>query len=173
MECHTVAMTNLTFDETKRAGEAAPLQTLGDAIAEHPFARGLRPEYLNVLADCAMPVRFESGDVIAREGEVANRFYLIQEGEITLEVDRPDREPIPIETVRAGEVLGWSWFFLPYHWHFTARATAPTRAIFFYGTRLREQCEKDHDLGFELAKRVSQVLMQRLGATMRQLVEHD
>lgn len=151
--------------------EQAELQKLEAMISEHPFLKGLKPEHLRVLAQCAMPVQFEPGDLIVREGDVANRFYLIQQGRIALEMERPDRDPIPIQTLGSGEVLGWSWFFLPYYWHFSARATEVTRAIFFYGTRLREHCEDDHDLGFELAKRVSQVLMQRFTATMRQLLE--
>ena len=38
-----------------------------------------------------------------------------------------------IETIEAGEVLGWSWLFPPYRWHFDARALAPVRATAFDG----------------------------------------
>ncbi|HZQ46791.1 MAG TPA: Crp/Fnr family transcriptional regulator, partial [Verrucomicrobiae bacterium] len=55
--------------------------------------------------------------------------------------------------------------------HFGARAAEPTKALFFYGTRLRQQCEADHDLGYELMKRVGQVVVQRLEATRRKLSE--
>jgi hypothetical protein len=70
-------------------------------------------------------------------------------------------------------VLGWSWLFPPYLWHFDARAVTPPKAIFFYGTRLRELCEENHDLGYELMKRVSEIVIRRLQATRRELVEHD
>jgi CRP-like cAMP-binding protein len=73
----------------------------------------------------------------------------------------------------AGDVLGWSWLFPPYLWHFDARAATPTTAIFFYGTRLRELCDENHDLGYELMKRVSEIVIKRLQATRRELVEHD
>ena len=78
---------------------------------------------------------------------------------------------MPIQTLTAGHVLGWSWLFPPYYWHFDARALEPTRAIFFYGTRLREECEQDPDLGYALMKRVTQVLINRLQATRRQILD--
>ena len=104
-------------------------------------------------------------EVVFREGETANRFYLIEEGEIVLEAAGRGDQPVVIETLGCGDLLGWSWLFPPYVWHFTARATQPTSAIFFYGTVLREYCEKNHALGFELFKRMSAVMTHRLQLT--------
>ncbi len=67
-----------------------------------------------------------------------------------------------VDTIGAGVLLGWSWMFPPYIWHFTARVAEPTNAIFFYGTILREYCEKDHSLGYNLFKRMSAVMIKRL-----------
>ena len=79
-------------------------------------------------------------------------------------------EPLLIEAIGAGDLLGWSWMFPPYVWHFTARAIEPTTAIFFYGTILREYCEKDHSLGYELLKRISAVMVKRLQAAHKQIL---
>ena len=46
---------------------------------------------------------------------------------------------VPIRTLGPGDDLAWAWLFPPYDMHFSAWAIEPTRAIFFYGTRLREQ----------------------------------
>jgi CRP/FNR family transcriptional regulator, cyclic AMP receptor protein len=131
-------------------------------IAAHPFLAGISKEHVRLLADCAIRTQFDAGQVIFREGESANRFYLIEEGEVVLEAAGTGDQQVVIETVGNGELLGWSWLFPPYAWHFTARATKPTTAIFFYGTVLREFCEKDHTLGFELFKRMSEVMTRRL-----------
>lgn len=69
-----------------------------------------------------------------------------------------------IDTIGAGGLLGWSWMMPPYKWRFTARAVEPTEAIYFAGTILREYCERDPALGFELHKRLSAVMMKRLQA---------
>jgi hypothetical protein len=55
--------------------------------------------------------------------------------------------------------------FPPYVWRFTAIAVEPLDAIFFYGTTLREYCEKDHSLGYELLKRTNLVMLRGLQAT--------
>ncbi len=137
-------------------------EKLEAAIAAHPFLVGMNERHVRLLADCAIQTHFEGGQMIFREGETANRFYLIEQGEVVLEAAGAGEQEVVIETVGSGDLLGWSWLFPPYAWHFSARATKPTSAIFFYGTVLREYCEKDHSLGFELFKRMSEVMIRRL-----------
>jgi len=144
------------------------------AVAAHPFLLGINEHHVRLLADCAIRTHYEAGQTIFREGETANRFYLIEQGEVVLEAAGAGDREIIIETVGNGDLLGWSWLFPPYVWHFSARATKPTTALFFYGTVLREYCEKDHSLGFELFKRMSQVMTRRLqGARARLLAAYS
>jgi CRP/FNR family transcriptional regulator, cyclic AMP receptor protein len=125
--------------------------------------------HIRLLTDCAMRSGFEAGHVIFREGEAANRFYLIEHGKVALESSTLG-EPVRIDEIHDGDLLGWSWLFPPYAWHFTARALEETTAIFFYGTVLRQYCEKDHSLGFELFKRMSVVMLRRLQAARQKLI---
>ena len=141
------------------------------AVAAHPFLIGVSEHHIRLLADCAIQTHFEAGQVIFLEGETANRFYLVEQGEVVLEAAGTGDKQVVIETVRDGELVGWSWLFPPYVWHFTARATKPTSAIFFYGTVLREYCEKDHTLGFELFKRMSEVMTRRLQLARTRLLQ--
>jgi CRP/FNR family transcriptional regulator, cyclic AMP receptor protein len=138
-------------------------------VAAHPFLIGIDAHHIRLLADCAMRSHFEAGQVIFREGEAANRFYLIEHGRVVLESSTLG-EPVKIEEIGDGDLLGWSWLFPPYAWHFSARALEDTTAIFFYGTALREYCEKDHSLGFELFKRMSVVMLRRLQAARQKLL---
>jgi CRP-like cAMP-binding protein len=140
-------------------------------LVDHPFLRGLEPAQLQALSANAMPVDIPAGEVIFREGDSANRFYLIHSGEVILESqDTPDGRAMVIDTIGAGGVLGWSWLFPPYYWHFEARAKKPTKATFFYGTRLREAFDADPKLAYALAFRVAEVVVQRLQATRRKLL---
>ena len=140
-------------------------------VAAHPFLLALSEHHVRLLADCAIRVAFESGQIIFREGETANRFYLIERGGIVLESTTTGGAIIAIDTISNGDLLGWSWLFTPYTWRFTARSTKPTTAIFFYGTILREYCEKDHTLGYELLKRMSEVMTRRLQLARGKLLE--
>jgi len=147
-------------------------QSLYVLIGQQPFFQGLNSHHLQLLTDSALEMKFESGQAIFAEGSPANRFYLILEGEVVLESEKEDRNVIPIQTLGPGDALGWSWLFPPYSLHFSARAVKPTRTIFFYGTRLREQCEQDHELGFQLMKRIAEVATQSLHATQQRLMEY-
>ena len=123
-----------------------PLSTL---VEQQPFFKGLTARHLQMLTASALEMQFETGRSIFQEGSPANRFYLILEGKVVLESDLEQRGVIPIQTLGPGDDLGWSWLFPPYYLHSSARALEPTKTIFFYGTRLREQCEQDHDLGYQ------------------------
>jgi CRP-like cAMP-binding protein len=145
------------------------MDALERRLAQHPFLAGLIPAQLPVLRASAMAAEFKAGEVIFRAGDPANRFYLVEEGRVTLESSAAG-SPAVIQTIGPGDVLGWSWLFPPYLWNFDARAETETRAIFLYATRLREECEQDHNLGYELMKRMSAVMLERLQATRRQSI---
>ena len=139
-------------------------------VAAHPFLIGIGAHHIRLLADCAMRSQFTAGQVIFQKGETANRFYLIERGRVALE-SSTGGEVIRIEEVGAGDLLGWSWIFPPYVWHFDARAIEPTTAIFLHGTILREYCDSDPALGYELFKRMSEVMMHRLQAARTKFSE--
>jgi CRP-like cAMP-binding protein len=145
--------------------------TLEPIIRKHPFFQGLDEPYLKLIIGCARNVRFDLDKAIFREGEPADRFYLIREGLVAVQVNVPGRGAMTLQTVGAGEVLGWSWLFAPYRWRFSARALQPTRALAFDGKCLRAKCERDHDLGYELLKRFSRTVTERLEATRLQLLD--
>jgi CRP-like cAMP-binding protein len=142
-------------------------------LAEQPFLKGMSTRQLEILVENSMMAEFKTDERMIYEGGAANRFYLILQGRVELESPVMGGDGIHIQTLGAGDVLGWSWLYPPYLWHFDARAVTPTTAIFFYGTRLRELCEENHDLGYELMKRVSEIVIRRLQATRRELAEQE
>ncbi len=140
-------------------------------LQKQPFFQDFPSRYFPTLAACAIPVEFAKGDVIFEEGDLANRFYLIESGKIRLQAERKEGGVIPLLSLEPGQVLGWSWLFPPHYWRFTAVADEPVKAIFLYGTRLRELGEQDTDFGYALMKRVSQLVIERLQDTRRKLAE--
>ena len=145
------------------------METLEAIVAEHPFMHGLSPAHVKSLCEYAMLSEFSAGETIFRQGDPANRFYLILRGTVALEACGADGARARLQEIGAGDVLGWSWLFPPYYWNFEARAIEPVKAVFFYGTRLRENCEVDHDLGYELMKRMAQVVIERLQTVRKKL----
>ncbi len=153
-----------TKTETKTKTESMTTR-----VALHPFLVGMNRTQLALLTDCAMATHFKPGQIIFHEGEPANRFYLLETGKVMLESGEGFGKPVVVETIGAGDLLGWSWMFPPYVWHFTARAVEPTEAIFFYGTILREW-ERDPSLGYQLYKRMAPVMLRRLQAARKKML---
>ena len=140
-------------------------EPMAKRVALHPFLAGMNRTHLALLTDCAIAAHFEKGQTILRKGEFAKGFYLIESGEVVIESGEESGEPVVVDSIGPGDSLGFSWMFPPYVWRFTACAVEHIDAIFFYGTTLREYCEKDHSLGYELLKRTSRVMLRRLQAT--------
>ncbi|MGD7651571.1 MAG: cyclic nucleotide-binding domain-containing protein [Verrucomicrobiales bacterium] len=140
-------------------------------IRKHRFFAGLQESDLELAAGCAANVHFPAGQHLFHEGESADHFYLLRSGRVALEMAVPGRQPVVIETLQAGDVIGWSWLFPPYLWQMDARALLAVRATAFDGKCLREKCASNHDLGYELAMRFAAILTHRLQATRLQLLD--
>lgn len=139
--------------------------------SDHAFLGGISERSLNALAACAELREYGPDNLLGREGEPADVFYLIRSGRVALEIHTPTRGSVRIQTVGSGEPVGWSWLVPPHRWQFDARATEPTQTIAIDGVALRENCEQDHELGYQLLKRLVTVVAGRLAATRLQLLD--
>ncbi len=147
------------------------MEDLGKILSEHPFLKGMDRHYIELITGCASNVKFDTGKFVFREGEEADNFYFIRYGKVALEIFTPERGPIVIDSLEGGDVLGWSWLIPPYKWKFDARTIELVRAIALDGKCLRTKCEEDHDLGYQLIKRFSHIIEQRLQSTRLQLLD--
>jgi CRP/FNR family transcriptional regulator, cyclic AMP receptor protein len=137
----------------------------------HPFLTGISERHRGIFLHGAKEQEFAPGEIIFREGEPANALFLIETGEVVLEALSPGNRRTPIQTLGAGEVLGWSWLFPPFAWHFQARATQPTRVICCDGGHLLVQAEEDPRFGYDVMRRIAQILIHRLEAARQRLVK--
>lgn len=147
------------------------METLERLLREHPFLQGMDERMIAVLVGCASNVRFEAGDYVAREGEEATKWYLVRSGQVVLEAHVPGLGAAPVGTLGENDAIGWSWIMPPYLWHFDARVVQATRAVALEGVCLRQKCDADRDLGYELMKRFLYVVQQRLVWSRLQLID--
>jgi len=145
------------------------MQSLEPILKQHSFFKNLPQKYIDFIVGCTSNAFFKPEEVILKEEESADKFYLIRSGKVAIYIDKP-RE-ITVQTIGEGEILGWSWLVPPYRYRFSAKATENTRALALDGKCLREKCEKNSDLGYELLKRIVGVLTERLEATRLQLLD--
>ncbi|HSO94131.1 MAG TPA: cyclic nucleotide-binding domain-containing protein [Candidatus Dormibacteraeota bacterium] len=147
------------------------MEGLERLLAEHRFFRDLDPAYIELLSGCAANRRFNEGTYLFHEGDPADHFYLIRTGTVALEIAGSPRGPIILQTLGVGDMLGFSWLFPPYRMQFDARAVETVVAHVFDGACLRGKADADPRLGYELMKRFSRDLLQRLQATRLQILD--
>ncbi|MBL7070745.1 MAG: cyclic nucleotide-binding domain-containing protein [Candidatus Omnitrophica bacterium] len=145
------------------------MKDLEAILKEHPFFKGLDQKHLEFIAGCGNNVAFKDGDIILKEGQDADKFYIIRQGKVAIFIAHPSS--ITIQTIKEGDILGWSWLIPPHKYRFSARALEDTRAVALDGKCLKAKCEENHELGYNLLKSLVDVLAGRLEATRIQLLD--
>lgn len=147
------------------------METLKPILRGLPIFSDLPDHFLDLLVGCARNERALAGAFLFREDESAATFYVIREGRISVELHAPGRGPLMVQTVAEGDILGWSWLFPPYTWHFDARVLSDARFVSFDGECLRNKCDADPALGYELLKRFANIMTGRIEALSLQLMD--
>jgi CRP-like cAMP-binding protein len=142
-----------------------------DGIRSHPFLKDLDEESVNALCACAESQSYAAGEYLWRQGEHAEALYLIDSGEVSLEIQVPNFGPLAIDLVGGGEVAGWSWQLPPYRLKFDARATGPVHVYALNAEALRTKSEADPRFGYELLRRVVPIISRRLDAARIKLFD--
>jgi CRP/FNR family cyclic AMP-dependent transcriptional regulator len=145
--------------------------TMAAIIGGHPFFAGLDEAALRLIAGSARRVELTDGQLLFHTGEVADRFYLIGEGRVALDIYAPRQGRHTVQTIEDGEILGWSWLIPPFEWRFDARVVEGGWGLEIDGRLIRERCAVDHDLGYEVFKRFATLIGRRLESTRIQLMD--
>lgn len=147
------------------------IRTLAETLPEHPFFEGFDAEVIELLAGCARNIHLRPDELVFRADEPAQHFYLIREGRIAIQVHELGGGSSILDTVEAGEILGFSWLVPPYRWVFDARASVDTRAVSFDAECLRAKCDADPAVGYALLTRVALIMHRRLEASRMRMLD--
>ena len=142
-------------------------------ISEHPFFRSMAPAHLGLVTKSATEAKFETNQIIFHEKEPADRFFLIESGRVALGWHTLEGKMVLVQTLGPGEVIGWSWLFPPFIWHFQARATEPTSTVVLDGGHLLVAAEENPQFGYDLMRRIAQMVITRLQASRRSRIVAD
>jgi CRP/FNR family transcriptional regulator, cyclic AMP receptor protein len=142
-----------------------------ELIADFPVLARLSPDELARLSATARTVRFGARERVFSEGQQAEGCWLIHNGRVALDVFIPGRGLVVVQTLGAGDVLGWSWLVPPYRWHFGASATKLTTATLLDTAQLRALADVDPGFGYALSRTLFEMMLQRLQATRARLLD--
>jgi CRP/FNR family transcriptional regulator, cyclic AMP receptor protein len=140
-------------------------------VAAQPFLRGLPARYVARLAGVACHISLPAQHRLFEEGGTADRFWLIDAGQVALDVLVPGQGTMILEMLGRGDVIGLSWLQQPYQWRYGAITTQPIQAVEFDAHAIRLACNLDPSFGYALLTRFMAVAAHRLQATRGRLIE--
>ena len=147
------------------------MTAIDDVLTAHPFFSGLDPDLLRRFASCSRPVEFAADATILQAGAPAECLYAITKGRVAVGVRVPGRGFQVIETLQAGDILGWSWLFEPYVWTFDAVAAKPVQAIEVGTTCIRSVLDADPAAAAVIYRSIGALMAERLASARLRLVD--
>lgn len=160
----------MTSSDLEATGSASG-EFFEDVLTRTEVFADLDAAHVTAIAGCATRISYAAGETIYREGDHADRFLILLDGHVAIDMDTVHRGVLTVHTVGPGEVLGWSWLFPPHEWHYNARTVEDTEAVALDAGCLLGMTDDDPALGFALMKRFSAVMLTRLEATRMQLMD--
>ena len=145
--------------------------SIRNRLTDCEFFSKFDDEFLDVLSEKAIERRIEAGKIVFRQGEHADKFYLLLSGRITVEIPSVYGPSIEIQNLGANQILGWSWLISPYQWEFQAKVEEEAGLIEFDGKSLLEYCEKNPQFGYKLLSSFAVLMSQRLFAARRRMMD--
>jgi len=144
---------------------------IAGVLAESDFFGGLERDAIAFLAEHARERELDQGALLFEHGQPADRFYLLRSGEVVVEVPAIEGPALTVQRLGPDQVLGWSWLIPPYRWSFQARAVKAVVVFEFDGNAVRGRCEDDPAFGYEVIKRFSSLMSERLDAARRKMMD--
>jgi CRP/FNR family cyclic AMP-dependent transcriptional regulator len=142
-----------------------------DYLAAHAFFSALNEDYIKLLSEFVTERQVAKGEVLFQQGKVADKFYLVLKGQVSVQVPALVGPPLELQVLGDNQILGWSWLIPPYRWNFMARAVEDTELLEFDGHAILARCEKDPKFGYELLKRFTALMSERLNAARQKMMD--
>jgi len=142
-----------------------------DKLDKLNFCKGLSLDYQRRLFAAGEIKTYQPGELLFFEGQRSKDIYLLVEGEVVLETSIPGQDPMPLQTVGPGELLGWSPVLGLGVMSATARAVTPCHVLALDADRILSLADEDPEFVLEFMRRVAITLARRLNATRLQLLE--
>ena len=131
----------------------------------------LSDEMLKKLLPITEMLVFDENDKIFKQGEPADRLYLLKKGKVLLEHRITDKITVSMSAVKPGFSFGWSSMLVDDFYSSDAICAEESIVYTFKGAKIKQIMEKDHSLGFIVSQRLLYVLKKRYDVRTEQFVK--
>ena len=146
-------------------------QSITEYLSAHEFFSEFSDDVLKFLCECSSMCEIKKGQILFRQGEHADKFYVVRSGRISIQMPAIMGPTLEIQAVEEDQVLGWSWLISPYRWNFQTKAEEDSELLQFDGTAILARCEQEPKFGYELLKKFAGLMSVRLNAARQKMMD--
>jgi CRP/FNR family transcriptional regulator, cyclic AMP receptor protein len=146
-------------------------QSTTDYLSTHEFFSAFSNDILNFLSERSSMCEIKKGQILFRQGENADKFYVVRKGLISIQMPAIMGPTLEIQTLGKDQVLGWSWLISPYKWNFQTIAEEDSELLMFDGIAILARCEQEPKFGYELLKKFAELMSMRLDAARQKMMD--
>ena len=146
-------------------------QSTTEYLSAHEFFSEFSDDVLKFLCECSSTHEIKKGQILFRQGENADKFYVVRNGRISIQMPAIMGPTLEIQTLDKDQVLGWSWLISPYKWNFQTKAEEDSELLQFDGAAILARCEQEPKFGYELLKKFAVLMSVGLNAARQKMMD--
>ncbi|MDD5462241.1 MAG: cyclic nucleotide-binding domain-containing protein [Methylococcales bacterium] len=146
-------------------------QSTTDYLSTHEFFVEISDDILQFLCECSSTHEIKKEQILFRQGEHADKFYVVRNGRIAMQIPAILGPALDIQTLGKDQVLGWSWLISPYKWNFQTKAEEDSELLQFDGKAILARCEQEPKFGYELLKKFAGLMSAGLNAARQKMMD--
>jgi CRP/FNR family transcriptional regulator len=144
-----------------------------EMLRRYPYFAAANDEGLRNLAMICDELNVSAGSIMYREGDKADKLYILVEGEVDIQYTLGSGELRTVDTCVPGELLMWSALVEPYKSTAVVAVRANSKLIAVDAPSLRAYCDKDLKVANNVLLHLTKMLANRLEGARIQLATID
>ncbi len=129
-----------------------------DRLRKVDVLQGLTDWELQIVAQFLKEENFPEGVSLFEEGQKADRLFILEEGEVSLQFSRGE----PYNLSGSGKILGWSFLVPPHVYTASAETLSPSRVLVMKSPDFYYMIHKEPRMGVKVMSNLTQIVARRL-----------
>jgi len=131
----------------------------------------LTDEMLDRLLPITELLHFDKNEYIFRQGDKAERFFMLQQGKVLLEQRITDKITVSVSAIKPGYSFGWSAMLDEELFTTDAICAEACEVFSFREKKIKTLFEQDHSLGFIMSQRLLRIMKKRYDIRTEQFIK--
>jgi len=131
----------------------------------------LTDDMLDKLIPITDLLLFDKNELIFRQGDRADRFYMLKKGKVLLELKITGNITVFISAIKPGYSFGWSSMLDEDVYTVDGLCSEPCEILSFREDKIKKLFENDHSLGYIMSQRLLRIIKKRYDIRTEQFVK--